>query len=38
MDNNHPVYVVLGATGQTFGVDGSLSTLRPLPRRQPKKG
>ncbi len=25
-------------TGQTFGVDGGLSTLRPLPRRQPKKG
>ena len=25
-------------TGQTFGIDGGLSTLRPLPRRQPKKG
>jgi NAD(P)-dependent dehydrogenase (short-subunit alcohol dehydrogenase family) len=25
-------------TGQTFGVDGGLSTLRPLPRRAPKNG
>lgn len=25
-------------TGQTFGVDGGLSTLRPIPRRQPKNG
>lgn len=25
-------------TGQTFGVDGGLSTLRPLPRRASKSG